>query len=141
MLGKHARYEIVEAIREAERGTRGEIRVHVKGRCKDAMKEAKRQFFKLRMQRTKERNGVLIFVALQSRHFAIVGDQAMHAKVGEDFWNAARDAMQAHFEKNELVTGIVAGVRRVGEKLKQHFPAAENNPNELPDKVSGSRCR
>lgn len=137
-LDRHARYEIVEAIREAEKHTRGEIRVHVKDRCgDDALAAAKKMFLKLRMQRTNERNGVLILVAPKVRRFAIVGDAALHEKVGEKFWNEECELMQRYFEKNDLVGGIKAAVSGVGDKLKQYFPAEEHNPNELSDRVSG----
>ena len=140
ILDKRARYEIVEAIRRAEGSTRGEIRVHVQNRCgEDPLKEARKVFRRLGMHRTREHNAVLIFVALQSRLFAIFGDEGMHGKVGDVFWNAARDKMQDHFVKNDIVGGIVAGVQSVGKKLKEHFPAAAGNRDELSDTVSEGR--
>ena len=141
ILDKRARYEIVEAIRQAEGVTRGEIRVHVQERCgEDAMKEARKVFRRLGMHRTRERNAVLIFVAHQTRRFAIFGDEGMHGRVGDVFWNAARDKMREHFVKNDIVAGIVAGVHSVGEKLKEHFPVKAGDTDELPDKVSGGRA-
>ena len=138
-LDKHAKYEIVEAIRRAEESTRGEIRVHVKLRCgPDAIKEARKTFQRLGMHRTQEHNAVLIFVALRSRSFAVFGDEAMHRQVGDSFWNATRDKMQGYFAQGDMVGGIAAGVQSVGEKLKQHFPATAGNKNELSDRVSGS---
>ena len=137
MLGKHAKYEIVEAIRRAEESTRGEIRVHVRNKSSpDPMKEARKVFRRLGMHRTTEHNGVLIFVALKSQTFVIFGDEAMHQKVGDLFWNATRDKMKGYFEKDDMVGGIIAGVQSVGEKLKQHFPAETGNKNELSDGVS-----
>ena len=141
ILDKRARYEIVEAIRHAEASTRGEIRVHVQNRCgEDAMKEARKVFRRLGMHRTREHNAVLIFVAHQSRRFAIFGDKGMHGRVGDVFWNAARDKIQGHFLKNDIVGGIVAGVKSVGEKLKEHFSAGADDTDELPDRVSGGRA-
>jgi uncharacterized membrane protein len=136
-LDKHAKYEIVEALRLAEQRSSGEIRVHVKPRCgPDAMKEAKKIFRKLRMYRTRQRNAVLIFVALDSRRFALVGDVGIHQKVGDDFWIQTRDVMRGHFSKKDIVGGIVAGVQSVGEKLKEYFPVDSGNPNELSNTVS-----
>ena len=135
--GKHARYEIVEAIRRVEESTRGEIRVHVKpGGSKEPMKEAVKVFRRLGMHRTKERNAVLIFVAPKNRCFAIVGDEGIHRKVGDDFWNGTRDVMSGLFTQGDIVGGIVAAVRSAGDKLKVHFPASSNNPDELSDAVS-----
>ena len=137
LLHKHARYEIVEAIREAERRTGGEIRVHVRPRCgQDPMKEARKVFQKLRMHRTREHNAVLIFVAVQSRRFAIVGDEGIHQKVGDGFWDSVSQEMQGLFKKNDIVGGIVAAVRGVGEKLTQHYPSRQHDKNELSDSMS-----
>jgi uncharacterized membrane protein len=137
ILDKHAKYEILEAIRKAELSTSGEIRVHVRPKCgEDPMKEARKLFHRLKMDRTRHRNGVLIFVAWKSRRFAILGDEGIHIKVGEDFWKNARDVMQETFLRGDVVGGIVAGVRQVGEKLKSHFPEDADNPDELPNEVS-----
>lgn len=136
-LGKHAKYEILEAIRQVEMDTTAEIRVHVKPRCAgDALTEAKKVFRRLGMHRTKERSGVLIFVALQSHCFAIIGDEGIHQKVGDAFWNATRDEMTKLFSEGRKIEGVLAGVRSAGEKLKVHFPATRDNPNELTNEVS-----
>ena len=131
--GRH----IIEAIRQAECRTSGEIRVHVKPVCgEEPMQEARKIFKRLRMHRTKERNGVLIFVAWKSRKFAILGDEGIHTKVGDSFWNKTRDGMAAYFSKNDMVGGVQAGVRSVGERLKTYFPAKTGGRNELSDKLS-----
>lgn len=128
---------IVEAIVEAEKKTSGEIRVHVQPKCgQDAMKEAKKIFHRLRMQRTKERNGVLLFVSWKSRQFAILGDEGIHQKVGDDFWKQTRDQMVRHFSNDDVSGGIVAAVKSVGEKLKTHFPAQSTDKNELSNTMS-----
>jgi uncharacterized membrane protein len=123
MLSKSDKQKIVEAIRRAEQVTSGEIRVHLKPTCRvDVLAEAQKTFHRLSMHRAKHRNGVLIFVAPKSRRFAIVGDAGIHAHAGQDFWHEVRDVMTAHFSKGQLADGIVAGVEKVGEKLKVHFP-------------------
>ena len=130
---------VLEAIRAAEAGTSGEIRVHMKrGATKDASKEAPSTFLKLGMHRTKLRNGVLIFVSEKSRQFAIVGDKGIHQRVGASFWEAVRDRMLSYFAKDELQQGIVEGVRSAGEQLKKHFPLEKNDKNELRDEVTTS---
>ena len=136
-LDKQVKNRIVEAIRKAEHRTTGEIRVHVKPKCgEDTLREARQFFHRLRMHRSKERNAVLIFVAPKSRRFAIVGDEGVHQKVGDVFWNGARDAMHHNFSKGDIAGGIVAGVQSVGEQLKKHFPVKSGDVNELSDQVS-----
>ena len=136
-LDKKTKAEIIEAIREAEAGTSGEIRVHVKrGPAKDALDEAQLVFRKLGMHRTRLRNGVLIFLSWKSRSFAIVGDEGIHRAVGGAFWDGTRDRMQAHFSKGELGQGILAGVRGSGKELKAHFPVRADDRNELPNRVT-----
>jgi uncharacterized membrane protein len=129
--------QIVEAIAQAERGTSGEIRVHVaRGSKRAVMDEAKKIFQKLGMHKTKARNGVLSFVALKNHEFSILGDTGIHAVVGDDFWKTTRDRMEARFKKDDLTGGIVAGVLDAGEKLKTYFPCHPDDQNELSNSVS-----
>lgn len=128
---------IAQAIVEAEKMTNGEIRVHLTRNCpEDVMTHAQKVFSRLKMQDTKERNAVLIFVATQSKKFAILGDRGIHTHVGEDYWQKTRDLMFSYFSKNQISEGIVAGILSVGEKLKKHFPAAPHDKNELSNKVT-----
>ena len=137
LLDKKASGEIVRVIAEAESGTSGEIRVHVKrGATRDALREAQGLFLKNRMHLTDARNGVLIFISWKSRQFAIVGDEGIHRVVGDSFWNETRDRMGVYFAKNELKEGLIAGVRSAGEKLKAYFPRKYDDRNELPDTVA-----
>jgi len=136
-IDKFSEREIVEAIRKAESGTSGEIRVHVnRAATRDAMAHARKFFRKTGMHRTRERNGVLIFISWKSRAFAILGDEGIHRVAGNTFWNETRDRMKAHFSKNELKEGIVDGVRSVGDKLAAHFPPRASDNNELPNTVT-----
>ena len=136
-LDRKAKTAIVEAIRFAEKETSGQIRVHIKPLCKkDVMEEAKKIFFKLKMHRTKEKNAVLVFIALKDRHFAILGDEGIHVRVRDDFWNSTRDLMASFFAKGRLTEGIVAGVIEIGERLKEFFPVKPKNSNELSDTVT-----
>lgn len=128
---------IIDAIREAEQQTSGEVRVHVEKNLRgDAMKEAVRTFRKLGMHRTAQRNGVLIFLAPERRELAIIGDEGIDALVGSDFWNAERDLMLDHFRRGEMCAGVCAAIAGVGEKLKAHFPFAHDDSNELTDEIS-----
>ena len=128
--------EIIQAIQEAEKQTSGEIRVHLKRRCgEDVLAEAKKTFRKLRMDHTARRNGVLIFVAPGSKRFAIYGDEGIHQKVGDAFWNETRDKIGACFSKGLIKEGIIAGIESVGEKLKTYFPSKDGK-NELSNEVT-----
>jgi len=131
------RKRIVAAIRMAEQATSGEIRVHVQPRCSDdPVRDAMRVFTRLGMTRTAARNGVLIFLAVRDRRFAVIGDMGIHAAVGEEFWRKTADAMKPHFARGELAAGLEAGVLAVGQELKRQFPHQRNDVNELPDTIS-----
>lgn len=129
--------QIVQAIREAERMTSGEIRVFVEHHCRfvDSMDRASEIFEKLQMHRTKARNGVLIYVAMRDKQFAILGDQGIHLKVGTGFWDAQAAIMRRHFSTAHFVEGISACARSIGEVLQQYFPYESDDENELPDDI------
>jgi len=136
-MDKETKKEIIKAITEAEKMTSGEIRVHIQNKCTgDAFEYGKKIFQKLRMDKTKDKNGVLIILAIDSKKFAILGDKGIHEKVGDDFWNETRDKMLEHFKKDELKEGIITGVLSVGEKLTAHFPCQKGDKNELSNNVS-----
>jgi uncharacterized membrane protein len=128
---------IVNAICSAEKSTSGEIRVHVDKRCKgDALDRAVRIFKVLRMDKTAARNGVLIYVALDSHKLAIIGDAGINAVVPNDFWTDARNVMIEHFQRANYAEGIARAVVKVGEQLKAHFPYHEDDVDELSNEVS-----
>lgn len=134
---KKSEEEIIGAIRRAEHQTSGRIHVHVKSVCRgDVLEEARKIFHRLGMHRTHHRNAVLVLVALKSRRFAVLGDQGIHSKVGEDFWGQVRDTMSGHFSKGQIKEGIVAGVLGVGEKLKVHFPHEKDSANGPKDMIT-----
>ena len=123
-FAKHLQHEkIVEAIRDAEHKTSGEIRVCISHRhVEDPMAAAQKEFVRLKMNASRERNGVLIFVAPRSHKFAVSGDEAVHAKCGDEFWQKLVNAMSGYFRKSEFTLGIVHGVQKAGELLAEHFP-------------------
>lgn len=128
---------IVKAIGEAEHATSGEIRVHIETSCKvEVLDEAAWLFKKVGMHKTADRNGVLIYLALKERNFAIIGDSGINAAVPPGFWDSVRDHMQQRFSEGLFTEGLVEGVLMAGEKLKEHFPRSENDVNELPDAIS-----
>ena len=115
--------EIVSAIREAETKTTGQIRLLISpAHIEDAVAAAQKEFTRLRMDQSPERNGVLIFVAPRSRKFAVIGDQAVHARCGDEFWRQLAAAMSGHFRQGDFSGGIAHGVQKAGELLAEHFP-------------------
>ncbi len=129
--------QLVEtAIHDAELETSGEIRVLIHHRREeDAMAAARREFVRLGMQKTRHRNAVLIFVAPESQKFAVIGDEAVHAKCGDSFWQALAGAMAGHFQRGELTAGLLHGIKRAGHLLAAEFPRQPDDNNELPDAV------
>jgi uncharacterized membrane protein len=128
---------IVAAIAAAEKKTSGEIRVHITRRVpKDLEHRAKLRFEKLGMTKTKERNGVLIYIAPRARAFRVLGDTAIHEKCGDAFWQEVAGAMTESFRKEQWTEGVVRGVERVGEVLASHFPRGKGDVNQLPDDVT-----
>jgi uncharacterized membrane protein len=114
---------IVGAIREAEQKTSGEIRVLISHKSvADTVAEAQKEFVRLGMTNSPEKNGVLIFVAPRSHKFAVIGDSGVHAKCGDLFWQELAKAMTGYFRKSEFTEGIIHGVRKAGELLAEHFP-------------------
>ncbi len=131
---EHQRIE--HAIAEAEKTTSGEIRVMISpDRTEDPIHRAAREFSRLGMHRTAHRHGVLIFVAPNSRCFAIHGDKAIHQRCGEEFWRNVAAAMETQFREGRFTDGLVAAVLEAGRELAKHFPPEAHNPDELPNTV------
>ena len=131
--------EVVEAIRQAELKTSGEIRVHLERTCKDgALERAKELFHQLKMDNTKEENGVLIYVAVDDKKFAICGDRGINTVVPDDFWQSTKDLMQTEFKNKKFKTGLVKGITFAGEQLAHFFPWNDDDVNELSDEISTS---
>ncbi|MEN9700052.1 MAG: hypothetical protein RLZZ301_1250 [Bacteroidota bacterium] len=137
MLTKSEQHEVAKAIEAAELQTSGEIRVHLEAKCaSDPTARAIALFSKLKMQKTAARNGVLIYIAYQDKKFAIIGDQGIHEKVTDQFWNSTRDAMLQAFQQKGVLAGILAAVHESGQQLKTHFPHQRNDQNELSNEIS-----
>lgn len=129
--------EIVQAILEAEKNTSGEIRVHIEAHTRlDHFDRAKEVFHLLKMDNTKEENGVLIYVAVNDRKFVIYGDGGINKVVPKDFWNTTKDAIEAQFKQGYFKQGIIDGILKAGSELKSHFPWNSNDTNELSNEVS-----
>ena len=128
---------LVEVIKEAELNTSGEIRLHVENRCKEnVLDRAAGVFDMLEMQKTAERNGVLFYLAIKDRQFAIIGDGGINDKVSEGFWDEIKENMLEHFKKGAFIQGLSEGIAKAGEQLKVHFPYQSDDKNELSDEIS-----
>ena len=136
-LGKDNELLITKAIEKAEHQTSGEIRVHLENKCgEEVLDRAAWLFKKLKMHETKDRNGVLIYLSINDRKFAIIGDAGINKVVPAEFWNENKEMMIGHFKKGEFAIGLMKGIEKAGEQLKQFFPYQENDVNELSDEIS-----
>jgi uncharacterized membrane protein len=134
---------VVEAVHAAEKGTSGEIRVHLERRVRrprgaalDALARAREVFAQLGMHKTARRNGVLIYLAVEDRKVAIVGDEGIHARVGDAGWERLRDVMVERLRRGEARAAVVEAVREVGSVLARHFRRENGDIDELSDEVS-----
>lgn len=129
--------EIIEAIKIAEKNTSGEIRVHIEASSElDHYERALEVFYSLEMNKTKDQNGVLIYVAVHDHKFVICGDQGINDVVPNNFWNTTKDIIQNHFKKSNFKQGIVEGILKAGEELQAHFPWQADDTNELSNDIS-----
>ncbi|MBD0852523.1 TPM domain-containing protein [Maribacter arenosus] len=129
--------EIIQAILDAEKNTSGEIRVHLEAHTRKALLErAKEVFHLLKMDNTKEENGVLIYVAVNDKKFCIYGDRGIDKVVPEKFWDTTRDTIESHFKKGEFKQGLIEGILKAGKELEAHFPWRHGDVNELSNEIS-----
>lgn len=129
--------EIENAIREAEEGTSGEIRVHVDNFCKsDPLERAEMLFAEMRMHETELRNGILIYIAQHDRKFAIYGDKGIHEKVNDGFWIDIKSVLLNEFANGNFKKALIDAVLKSGVELKKYFPISENDKNELNNEVT-----
>ena len=136
-LSAEEEQEVIQTILKAESHTSGEIRVHLESSCQDDhFKRAKTVFHLLKMDNTKDENGVLIYIAVCDKKFAIIGDKGINKVVPQDFWKSTKDQIQAQFQKGNFKQGIIDGVLSAGKELETHFPWQHGDENELSDEIS-----
>jgi len=134
---KEQREDIRQAIMNAELDTSGEIRVHIETTCKrDVLDRSAYIFNKMGMHKTEKRNGVLFYLAVQNRRFAVIGDKGINAVVPEDFWDDLKNLLLNHFRDERFTEGLIEGIGLVGNKLKSNFPYQQGDINELSDEIS-----
>ena len=137
ILNREEDRRVVEAIRQAELNTSGEIKVHIENSCKgDVEQRSLAVFNKLKLNKTKLRNGVLIYLAVRDHKFAILGDKGINDVAEDGFWNDVKDLMLGHFKEGHFAEGLEQGIQRCGEKLKAYFPYQSDDINEIPDDIS-----
>ena len=137
-LTKEQEQKIVKAIQTAEIHTSGEIRVHIETTTeKDTIERATEVFYYLKMDETKDNNGVLFYLAVDDKKLAVIGDKNIDSKVPDNFWEDIKNTVLKEFKTNHYASGLVKGILNVGKELKQYFPYdSKTDKNELPDEIS-----
>jgi uncharacterized membrane protein len=136
-FSKEQQAQILASVKEAEKETSGEIRVHIESSLKgDLLDRAAWLFKKLGMDKTAERNGVLFYLAVDDRKFAILGDAGINAKVPAGFWDSISGHLKKNFKDGKFTEGLSEGIILAGKQLKTHFPYTKDDVNELSDEIS-----
>lgn len=134
---KEQQDQLLHAIEQAELNTSGEVRIHMENSCKgDVLDRAADLFAKLDMHKTKLRNGVLFYLAINDKKFAVLGDAGINAKLPSGFWDEVKEIMQQNFKLGNFTDGLSKGIILAGEKLKEHFPYQKDDTNELSNDIS-----
>lgn len=128
---------ITAAIQQAEKNTSGEVRIFVESKCNyvSAVDRAKEIFFQLKMENTKDRNAVLLYLAMDDRQLAVFADEGIYQRLGQDYWNNQVRKIILAFRKEDFTTGICTVVNDIGAALKEQFPYNLDDKNELPDEI------
>ncbi len=136
-FSKEQQEDIKQAILNAELDTSGEIRVHIENVCDgDVMNRGAYIFKTLKINKTELRNGVLFYLAIKNRKFAIIGDEGINKAVPENFWEEIKARMLNYFREAEFTEGLIEGITDIGRYLKKHYPYQTDDVNELPDEIS-----
>ncbi|MDZ4666163.1 MAG: TPM domain-containing protein [Bacteroidota bacterium] len=136
-LSKPNEERLIKAIQTAEQQTSGEIRVHFDANKVDsALDRAKQIFEKLKMHETELRNGILFYVNLKQKQFAVWGDEGINKIVPANFWDEVKDTAITNFKEGKTIDGLEKCILMSGEQLKKYFPLAEGDKNELKNDIS-----
>lgn len=138
LFSEEDRQHIINAIKEAEMETSGEIQVHLENHCKgEVLDRAADVFATLKMHKTALRNGVLFYLATADHKFAILGDAGINQLVPPHFWDDIKEEMLKYFREKKFTEGLCTGIAMAAQQLKTHFPYdSEGDENELPDEIS-----
>jgi uncharacterized membrane protein len=141
-FSKEQQAQILASVKEAELETSGEIRVHIETSLNgDVLDRAAWLFRKMGMDKTAERNGVLFYLVVSDRKFAIIGDAGINAKVPAGFWDDISEVLKKDFKEGKFTEGLVEGIIMAGNQLKTHFPHRLEDVNELPDDISFDKIK
>jgi uncharacterized membrane protein len=141
-FSKEQQAQILASVREAEMETSGEIRVHIETYLKgEVLDRAAWVFKKLGMHKTADRNGVLFYLAVNDKKFAIIGDAGINAKVHAGFWNDISELLKKNFKEGKFTEGLSGGILLAGKHLMIHFPYRKDDINELPDEISFDKIK
>ncbi len=133
---------ILDSVKVAEKETSGEIRVHIETSCnEDVLDRAAWVFKKIGMHKTAQRNGVLFYLAVSDKKFAILGDAGINAKVPAGFWNDISEMLKKNFSEGKFTEGLSEGILLAGRQLQTHFPYRKDDVNELPDEISFDKLK
>ena len=136
-LTKKQQKKIVEAIQKAERNTSGEIRVHIDAdAAENHLEIAIAVFHSLKMNETRDRNGILFHISPQDHNFTVIGDVGIDAVTSDDFWDEIKKTVIKKFKKGKYAKGLIKGIEMTGLALQKHFPYQDDDKNELPDEIS-----
>ena len=129
---------LIGAVKDAEKRSGGEVRIHLENSCKtsDPVERAVEVFNSLKMSATKNRNGVLFYMAIDDKKYAVIGDAGIDSKVPKGYWAFLRDRMQNYFLKEAYFEGLLDSIEDVTKHLEQHFPYPKDDANELLDDLS-----
>lgn len=129
---------VVEAIKDAEKNTSGELRVHIEDKCpkKVVNDRVKEVFASLKMHETEQHNGILLYISTEDRKIGIWGDQGIHDKVGQNFWEEEIALIINHFKEGKKAEGLALAINQIGGKLREFFPYQKDDVNELDDSIS-----
>lgn len=139
---KEQQAQILACVKEAEKATSGEIRVHIETSFTgEVLDRAAWVFKKLDMHKTDDRNGVLFYLAVNDRKFAIIGDAGINAKVPAGFWNQISELLVKNFKEEKFTEGLSEGILLAGKQLQAHFPFKKDDLNELADDISFDKLK
>lgn len=140
LFTENQRQQIQQAVKNAEKNTSGEVRVHIDLYCKeDVLDRAAFVFEKLEMHKTELRNAVLFYLATEDHKFAILGDAGINQKVPKNFWDEIKLQMLTYFQERKFTEGLCRAISQAGEQLKAHFPYKHTDSNELSDEITFGR--
>lgn len=128
---------LLSAIERAEKQTSGEIKVHIDKVCKENVIDfCKNKFHELKMHETQNRNGILLYLAIDTKVFAVWGDEGIHQKVQTNFWDNITNTAISEFKLGSIINGLEKAIELCGSQLQEHFPYAKDDKNELSNEIS-----